>query len=164
MVEPVTDVEALIDWHDRRVKRHTTMLDAVVRNDLGDASNNPRAIFQQEELTFHANAASALRTLQERCKELEAKIAGINPNVADLWWVHDDPEAGYDDADEAFEYGNGYGPEPGIVQLQRARRLPNVWATRIVLTRDEDGEPDDTEVRCFHTKAEAEAAITGANQ
>ena len=28
----------------------------------------------------------------ERVKELEAKVAGTNPNVADLWWVHDDPE------------------------------------------------------------------------
>lgn len=139
MVEPVTDVEALISW-------------------LDDVGHN------HSSGSVYANAATALRTLQERVAELEAQIAGTNPNFGDLWWVDDDPELGHDDAYEAFEYGNGGGPEPGIVQLQRARRLPNVWATRIVLTRDEDGEPDDTEVRCFHTKAEAEARLKGADQ
>ena len=56
MVEPVTDVEALISW-------------------LDDVGHN------HSSGSVYANAATALRTLQERVKELEAVVRAADEAV-----------------------------------------------------------------------------------
>ena len=56
MVEPVTDVEALISW-------------------LDDVGHN------HSSGSVYANAATALRTLQERCKSLEALVRDAEEEV-----------------------------------------------------------------------------------
>ena len=71
-----------------------------------------------------------------------------DPNKADLWWVEDDPETGFNDAEDAYDHGNGCGPDVGIVRLMRANKLPDVWATH-----------DGKNVVCFHTEAEADAFL-----
>lgn len=68
MVEPVTDVEALIAWHEEAARRW----DGPGLGQTGD---------------YHAKAATALRTLQERVAELEAGVAQLsdqNDKLQDL--------------------------------------------------------------------------------
>jgi len=64
MVEPVTDVEALISW-------------------LDDVGHN------HSSGSVYANAATALRTLQERCKELEAALKEGRRAIGDHWAPND---------------------------------------------------------------------------
>ena len=63
MVEPVTDVEALISW-------------------LDDVGHN------HSSGSVYANAATALRTLQERCKELEAALGPCLDQAEGCWVSH----------------------------------------------------------------------------
>lgn len=174
------DLDGLIEWHARKAKAHAQNAELFAAADWGDPSQNPRRIVQVEQEAFHIEAAAALRAQQARIDALEAEREQMahqwnavqdlallpalppgwdDPNKADLWWVSDDPEEGHFNVEEAYDHGNGGSPEIGIVHLERGKRLSDVWAVRVVLTRDEDGEPDDTEVQCFHTKAEAEAAL-----
>lgn len=78
----------------------------------------------------------------------------------DLWWISEDGESGFADPESAYEAATDYGGYPDCaVQLDRALSLPHVWAVRVALTWDDNGDPDETEVRLFKTKAEAEAAL-----
>lgn len=82
-------------------------------------------------------------------------------DTGDLWWIAHDPESGFESAHDAFEVASDWNDEPDEpVELSRAVSLPNVWAIRAVLTRDEAGDPDETEVRLYATEAEAQAAIS----
>lgn len=49
-----------------------------------------------------------------------------------------------------------------IVRFGTLRKGPDKWAANIVLTRDEDGEPDEIEVRWFDSAEEARAALAKA--
>lgn len=89
----------------------------------------------------------------------------ITPTTGDFWWIANDGESGFGDPYEAYEAATDYGGNPDYpVQLSRATSLPDVWAVRIVLTRDEDGDPDDTSIELFATRVEADAAIAAAKK
>nr|WP_303683013.1 hypothetical protein [Brevundimonas naejangsanensis] len=74
------------------------------------------------------------------------------------WWHPDNDESGFTCWGDAFEDATDGGWD-GPVRLERARRLPDVWAVRIDMDTDGDGEADDYEVRLFATEAEALAAL-----
>lgn len=65
MVEPVTDVEALIAWHEEAARRW----DGPGLGQTGD---------------YHTKAATALRTLQERVTSLEAELDQAVGRLEDL--------------------------------------------------------------------------------
>lgn len=49
-----------------------------------------------------------------------------------------------------------------VGELQRFCTLtkgPDKWAANVVITRDEAGDPDDTEIQWFDTEAEARKAM-----
>ena len=46
-----------------------------------------------------------------------------------------------------------------IMQIGTLISGPDKWAAHVAITWDDDGCPDETEVRWFDTKEEAEAAI-----
>ena len=68
MTEP--DVDALIAWHEEAARR----LDGPGLGQTGD---------------YHTKAATALRTLQERCKELEAALKEGRRAIGDHWAPND---------------------------------------------------------------------------
>ena len=67
MTEP--DVDALIAWHEEAARR----LDGPGLGQTGD---------------YHTKAATALRTLQERCKELEAALGPCLDQAEGCWVSH----------------------------------------------------------------------------
>ncbi|MFN3646269.1 MAG: hypothetical protein ACK4S2_07105 [Gemmobacter sp.] len=70
----------------------------------------------------------------------------------DLFW-DDDGETGYGAPVEAWD---SIDPDPdGVLQLRCAVNLPDIWVAQAVLTVDEAGDPDETELRQFQTKADA---------
>lgn len=79
-------------------------------------------------------------------------------SVGTHWWNPDNDESGFTCWGDAFEDATDGGWD-GPVRLERARQLLDVWAVRIGMDTDGDGEMDDYEVRLFATEAEALAAL-----
>lgn len=119
-----------------------------------------------------AEAANSIEADADRITELEAALAASNAraeaaeaeaarlreeNAAlkkpDHYWEWDDPESGYDSFEDAVELADGMSK---VVRLLTAKSLPDVWATRRVLTVDEHGDWDETEIVCFDNREEAE--------
>jgi len=91
---------------------------------------------------------------------LKVELAGPLPTRAgDLWWDANDGESGYPDPYEAYESVTDWNGNDYPVELSRARSMPHVWAVRVILTRHENGDSDETEVQLFNTEAEARAAL-----
>jgi hypothetical protein len=67
----------------------------------------------------------------------------------------DDSEASYPDADMAARYL----PPGSVMELGRIQELTPKWGAMVVLTRTEDGSPDEVELRLFDTEAEALTAV-----
>lgn len=74
------------------------------------------------------------------------------------WWNPDNDEEGFSCWGDAFEDATFYGRD-GPVRLERAARLPDVWAACIDLDTDGDGEVDDHEIHLFSTEQDALAAL-----
>jgi hypothetical protein len=53
-------------------------------------------------------------------------------------------------------------PEGEIQEFATLIKGPPRFAARVILTRNEDGDPDETEVRWFDSEKEARAAIESA--
>lgn len=54
---------------------------------------------------------------------------------------------------------HGVGKKSKIKQYKTLIHGPDKFAAEVVISRDEDGDPDETEIRFFDTLEEAEAAI-----
>lgn len=55
-----------------------------------------------------------------------------------------------------------WGSKPALGEVKEFATLirgPKRYAAHVVVTRDEDGEPDDTDIQWFDTLPEAQAAI-----
>lgn len=155
----MTDIEDL-----KERLRNLIILDEV-------GSDNPLGREAAEALTaleVERDAAIA-REVYERLRaeaaeaevvRLKAEVAGpLPPHAGDLWWDANDGESGYTDPYEAYEAVTDWTGNDYPVELSRGRSLPHVWAVRVTLTRDDAGDPDDTEVQLFNTEAEAQAAL-----
>jgi hypothetical protein len=93
--------------------------------------------------------------LEDRVKELEAENAKLKRGE----WFYDceDGENSSGDWSDVLDYADFDGP----MLIAGAREVERFWIARVVLTWDEDGSPDDSEIRRFATKAEALAAMNG---
>lgn len=82
----------------------------------------------------------------------------LRPSTGTHWWNPDNDEEGFSCWGDAFEDATFNGWD-APVRLELAKRLPDVWAVRIDLDTDGDGEADDYEARLFDTEAQALAAL-----
>ncbi len=73
------------------------------------------------------------------------------------YWLDGDPEYCGADPGEVLDYADVLINEP--VKLGVSVDAGHVWAVRLVITRDADGDPDETEVRHYPTYAQAFAAM-----
>lgn len=143
------DLERLIEHHKERAAAEHKWAKA-----QGDPANRP--VFEARA-TFHRSAAATLTALVEE----RERMRGAKPTTGDLWWIAGDGESGFGDASDAYEAATDWkeaNNEP--IQLSRALSLPDVWAVNVTLTRDDNGDPDETEVQLFATEAEALAALS----
>lgn len=74
------------------------------------------------------------------------------------WWNPENDEEGFSCWGDAFEDATFHGWDRPV-RLERAARLPDVWAARIDLDTDGDGEVDDYEIHLFATEQEALSAL-----
>ncbi len=100
------------------------------------------------------DAVETIRALVAEIERLQADNATLSE--PDGWW---DPvaESSYLDPDEltdCLDPGDG-----AVRELLPYHHLPSQWAAYLVLTRDADGDPDETEIQLFPTKAEAVVAL-----
>jgi len=102
-------------------------------------------------ILIRAEAAEA------RAAQLEAENGRLLDEIKrlktpDNYWDWDDPESGYDNFQEPVQSAD----MGAVVRLLTGKTLGTVWATTRVLTVDENGDWDDSEIVCFDTKEEAE--------
>lgn len=102
-----------------------------------------------DELTA---VAAALATAPVPEAEKTSLSAGTH------WWNPENDEEGFSCWGDAFDDAIFYGWDRPV-RLERATRLPDVWAARIDLDTDGDGEADDHEIHLFATEQEALAAL-----
>lgn len=90
----------------------------------------------------------------------DARGGEVALSLGKHWWNPENDEAGFTHWMDAFEDATYSGHDHQPIRLERAAKLPDVWAARFDLDTDGDGEVDDHEVRLFATKDEAEAALS----
>lgn len=91
--------------------------------------------------------------VRQAAAELKRKSAG------EWFYDLDDPEDGSDSWADLLE--NSLFDNDGPMEVGGACEVERFWIARVVLTRDEHGSPDETEIRRFATKAEALEALSG---
>lgn len=82
----------------------------------------------------------------------------LRPSEGTHWWNPENDEEGFSCWGDAFEDATFMGWD-APVRLERAKKLPDVWAVRIDIDTTGDGEADDYEIRLFDTEAQALAAL-----
>ncbi len=90
------------------------------------------------------------------------RAGGATP---DYVYDPDDWEATYcwADRDQLIDNIEVHNRTGEIVRLSTLVRGPDKWVTNVVISFDEDGSPDETEVRWFDTEEDARAALCRAN-
>lgn len=84
----------------------------------------------------------------------DLRAAGVDHYHDDEWeWT-----ANADETFHAEEWLSQSGEN--VITIQTLREGPTLYAARVAVTFTEDGDPDETEVRFFASKAEAKAAIS----
>jgi hypothetical protein len=93
------------------------------------------------------------------CKRMDAERSG--DTIAHCY----DPEDweytyAWEDRDEV--HGHGENLKTGEAMLVfTLLRGPRKWVAKVPVSRDEDGEPTETEIRWFDSEEEADAALKG---
>lgn len=93
-------------------------------------------------LSERTASEAALKEARDRIAELERP---------DSYWSVDDPESGWDCYREPVREAD----MGAVVALFTGKSLGTVWATTRVLTVDDHGDWDDTEIVCFDNEYEA---------
>lgn len=156
---------------------------AVLADWLRRIADDPELILASAERLKMRNAAAALERLERQAdswqgiacgkdvviRSLELDLAAeraraeraeaaLRDAVTPEWFcVADDPDICVGDPSELWANGD-YGPDD-VVKVIGCRQVCEEWAAEVVLTRDADGDPNDTVVRTFATEAEARAAL-----
>lgn len=89
----------------------------------------------------------------------EVKLA---PLEADCVWVIDDPEYTFcpDDLSDLFD---GFGPQDrGPTHIGVSKTVAKLWAVNVPIEFDEEGDPEEWEIRFYDTKEEADEALANA--
>jgi hypothetical protein len=111
-----------------------------------ETPGNPERI---AELTI-PNLKGAIERLETDKKVLQLEIQTLKR--PDHYWPCDDAESCHDKPEDALQYED----MDAVVHCLTGRGLGDVWITRKVLTVDEDGDWDETEVVTFDNRADAQ--------
>ena len=95
----------------------------------------------------------------ELLKRLDKALEGKEPD-----FCYDPAEweftSSWDERNQVIADGDAL-PLGGIMQIATLLRGPRKWVVHVPITWDEDGDPDDTEIRWFDSEEEARAALGG---
>lgn len=98
------------------------------------------------------------RLVSVQARDLLALIK-LAEHRADYVYNPEDWEATYPIGDQ-YEIVDGLGIDPGHVRkLATLCDGPPIWVANVVVSRDDDGDADETEIKWFDTEADAFMAV-----